>query len=221
MDNNMATHYKKIYIVTLFFGCILLPMDPPTKETAPISIITLLDIHIEYFSNKIAALDDKITRAQSRENLRRQLEGEKSELQELLELNQSFKQQWQDNLNERLQNHQQLLNKEARSQEEFRKTVDRFNTEMPKIIPSHFQPIDNTTQFTYSEVTPFPPKNVDKLVQNTENNMMRRIDGILEEQGNKLVTEMAKVSDSYQQDIEILNKQIDVTTEELKKQKNN
>jgi hypothetical protein len=101
-------------------------MDPSTeKAVEPISIITVLDRNIQYFSSKIAAIDDKIVKAdsRSRENLKKQLEIDKLEPQQLLKLNQSFKQQWLDSLNESLQKQQWLLDDNAEEAERFRRQI--------------------------------------------------------------------------------------------------
>lgn len=182
-EDHMLNIIKKTCITALFFGCILFPMDPPTEEIVPISIITLLDANIQYFSKSVTDLDDKITRAGSRENLKKKLETDKLEPQKLLELNQSFKKQWQDDLEKQLQKQQQLrdnlLEEQKRMDEEFGKYQEHLNTEIAKTF------------------TPDANLNLDEHQQKID----RRIDKIVTTQSGKLVDELNEISHQYDESI--------------------
>jgi len=194
----MLNIIKKTCIAALFLGCILFPMDPPTKKAAPISIITLLDANIQHFSKEVAALGDKIIRAKSHEHLKQRLESEKSELQKLLGLNESFKQQWQDHLDRQLQEHQQLpdnwYKEQKRKDDEFDRLQDRFNTEMGKVsqedpqlasfIAGHHERVDHA---------------IDRAASLAQEQILREL-----QEENKRITESAKLMDTIQDNIQNL-----------------
>ena len=190
-------------------------MDPPTQDPTPISIIKVVDSNIQYFNNQIAALSDKIIRAQSREHLKKQLEGEKSELQQLLELNQSFKQQWQNNLNKKQLRHQQNLDQDKQALDKIRVNLQATLTNLDPLVQQSkpllgVTPTDPSHTFTYPEVTPFVT-DIDQLAQETEDRIMRRVDTILQNQDDTIITEASKVTESYMQDINRLVKEMEKT----------
>lgn len=136
----MLTIIQKLSIAALFIGCILLPMDPPVENsTAPISIASLCDQNIYYFTNALNAINANLQNLKIEDNLKQKTQKQKVEIQHLLKLNQTFKQQ-QDYLS---QNRDDSINRlrenDAKKEESLSRLQDRFDTEMGKVFQGNPQ----------------------------------------------------------------------------------